>query len=406
MSIKVIIIDSNPDYRSLVAHHITAHWSGAKVTEYDPAESGRLSQGFAGAGNDLVILSLLLDGENAMDWLRQFRSIKEFPPVIVLGDADERAVVESIKAGASDYISYERLTHQHLVAVCEAALEESQADAERSSTSLTDGILNGSLLKDYTIEKKISGGDVASVYLSADPKSGCEVVLKVLQQVPDAGKSSVAFDRFVREFELVRKISHPNVVRIFDFGVSDDHAYIAMEYCSRGSLKRRILSGMYADRAEEIMRDIAEALSAIHEVGILHRDLKPTNVLFREDDSVALIDFGLARQTSLKGEISGVGEIFGTPYYMSPEQGHGESVDERSDIYSLGVMFFEMLTGNKPYEGENALAIIMKHAREPIPRLPEQFERYQPAIDRMMAKQPAQRFQTVGELLEWHPESV
>ena len=403
MGIKAIIIDASDDYRSLIAHHLTTHWGSAKVTEYDPLEAGRLPQGFAGAGNDLVILGDPLGEERAVDWLKQFNSIKEFPPVIVLGDGDERAIVEAMRAGAADYISYGKLTHGDFIKLCEAALESQQRASGRNNASKSD-TFDGALMKNYTIEKKIAGGEVASVYLSSDAKSGRQVVLKVLQQVPDAGKSSVAFDRFVREFELIRDIRHPNVVRIYDFGVSDDNAYIAMEYCSRGSLKKRILSGMYADRAEEIMRQIAQALDAIHSVGILHRDLKPTNVLFREDESVALIDFGLARQTHLKAEISGVGEIFGTPYYMSPEQGHGEAVDERSDIYSLGVMFFEMLTGKRPYEGDNALAVIMKHAREPIPRLPEHMKRYQPAIDRMMAKQPGQRFQSVDELLEWHPE--
>jgi DNA-binding NarL/FixJ family response regulator len=403
MGIKAIIIDASDDYRSLIAHHLTTHWSSAKVTEYDPREAGRLPQGFAGAGNDLVILGDPLGEERALDWLKQFNSIKEFPPVIVLGDGDERAIVEAMRAGAADYISYGKLNHSDFIQLCEAALESQQRASSRNNASKS-GTFDGALLKNYTIEKKIAGGEIASVYLSSDAKNGRQVVLKVLQQVPDAGKSSVAFDRFVREFELIRDIRHPNVVRIYDFGVSDDNAYIAMEYCSRGSLKKRILSGMYADRAEEIMRQIAQALDAIHSVGILHRDLKPTNVLFREDDSVALIDFGLARQTHLKAEISGVGEIFGTPYYMSPEQGHGEAVDERSDIYSLGVMFFEMLTGKRPYEGDNALGVIMKHAREPIPRLPEHMKRYQPAIDRMMAKQPGQRFQSVDELLQWHPE--
>ena len=256
------------------------------------------------------------------------------------------------------------------------------------------------------LQRRISGGDIASVYLTHDKKSGRDTVLKVLRQMPDADGSDVAFDRFLREFELIGKIHHPNVVEIYDLCIADDHAYIAMEYCSRGSLKRRIRLGMYADRAEEIMRQIAEALNAIHTVGILHRDMKPTNVLFREDESVALIDFGLAKQAHLKGELTGTGEIFGTPYYMSPEQGHGEALDVRSDIYSLGIIFYEMLTGSKPYEGSTAMEVILKHARDPIPRLPDHLANYQPAIDKMMAKRPGHRFQSVSELLEWRPETA
>jgi serine/threonine-protein kinase PpkA len=255
------------------------------------------------------------------------------------------------------------------------------------------------------MEKRLSSGDIASVFLTREQASDREVVLKVLRQVPDAG-GDIAFQRFLREFDLIGKISHPNVVRIYDLGIADDHAYIAMEFCSRGSLKRKIKRGIEPEAAEQIMRQIADALGAIHDAGILHRDLKPTNVLFREDRSVALIDFGLARQVHLTAELTGAGEIFGTPYYMSPEQGHGEVLDERSDIYSLGVIFYEMLTGEKPFQGSTAMAVILKHARDPIPRLPDELSNYQPAIDKMMAKQPQHRFQSVGELLNWRPAAA
>jgi DNA-binding response OmpR family regulator len=405
MSIKAIVIDTSKDYRSLLKHHLLSHWPGCKITEYDPHASGRLPEDFSGAGNDLVVLGDPLGEESGLDWLRQFKAVKGFPPVIMLGDGTDRSIVAAIKAGASDYIARVNVSHETLIEICEAALDSAESATESSSSTITNGLdIPG--LKGYQVERRISGGEIASVYLTRDMNTGLDTVLKVLRQVPDTGGGNVAFDRFLREFELIGKISHPNVVRIFNLGIADDHAFIAMEYCSRGSLKRRIRIGMYADRAEEIMRQVADALGAIHTVGILHRDLKPTNVLFREDESVALIDFGLAKQAHLKAELTGTGEIFGTPYYMSPEQGHGETLDIRSDIYSLGVMFFEMLTGNKPFEGNTAMAVILKHARDPIPRLPEHLSQYQPAIDKMMAKRPGHRFQTVQELLEWRPATV
>ena len=404
MGIKVIIVEVSRDYRALLTHHLTTRWSDARITEYDPAEAGQLPDDFSGAGNDIVILGMPGGDSPALDWLKRFRTQREFPPVLMLGEGDEREIVAAIKLGASDYLSYSRLTHELLIDLVEAALESRESATERSGSTIT-GALDVPGLKGYTVERRISGGEIASVYLTQDGNNR-DVVLKVLRQVPDAGSGNVAFDRFLREFELIGKISHENVVRIYDLGVADDHAYIAMEYCSRGSLKRRIKIGMYADRAAEIMRQVAEALGAIHEVGVLHRDLKPTNVLFREDDSVALIDFGLAKQAHLKAELTGTGEIFGTPYYMSPEQGHGEPLDERSDIYSLGVIFYEMLTGNKPYEGTTAMEVILKHARDPVPQLPDHLEQYQPAIDKMMAKRPGHRFQSVEELLAWKPATA
>jgi serine/threonine protein kinase len=406
MGIKVFIVESSADYRSLIAHHLTTRWSNAKITEYDPDALGNLPEDFSGANSDLVILGDPLGDQSGLEWLRRFMAMKGFPPVIVIGDGQERAIVAAVRGGAKDYISRESLSHELLIKVCESVLDEASHKSERSTHSIPAGDLEIPGLKGYQIEKRISGGDIASVYLTTDKSTGRKTVLKVLNQVPDSGAGDVAFDRFLLEFELIGKIEHPNVVNIYNLGIADDHAFIAMEYCSRGSLKRRIQIGMYADRAEELMRDIAEALSAIHQVGILHRDLKPTNVLFRDDDSLALIDFGLAKQAHLDAELTGAGEIFGTPYYMSPEQGHGEQLDQRSDIYSLGIIFYEMLTGSKPFEASTAMAVILKHAREPVPRLPEHLAQYQPAIDKMIAKRPGQRFQSVDELLEWHPATA
>lgn len=405
MGIKVLVIEPSQDYRTLLAHHLTTHWPDAQVTEYDPEESGRLQQGFAGAGNDLVILAHPVGEESGLDWLRQFVNGNGFPPIIVLGSADERDIVAAIKGGAADYISRDNLSHQSLISVVESVLQPPDKSDPTEATSTSATVIDLIEPKGYEVERRISGGDVASVYLTREAGSERQVVLKVLRQVPDSG-GDVHFQRFLREFELIGKISHPNVVQIYDLGIADDHAFIAMEYCSRGSLKRRIKIGMYADRAEEIMRSIAEALGAIHAVGILHRDLKPTNVLFRDDESVALIDFGLAKQAHLKAELTGTGEIFGTPYYMSPEQGHGEPLDQRSDIYSLGVIFYEMLTGEKPFQGNTAMAVILKHARDPVPRLPGHLVQYQPAIDKMLAKRPGHRFQSIEELLEWRPAEV
>jgi serine/threonine protein kinase len=240
------------------------------------------------------------------------------------------------------------------------------------------------------------------VYLVREEAGDRLMVLKVLRQVPDVGGEAV-FDRFLQEYELIAKLDHPNIVKIFDLGVADDHAFIAMEYCGAGSLKLRVLRGMESETAFGLMRQIAGALGELHRAGMMHRDLKPTNVMFRDDDSLVLIDFGLAKEAELRAEITSTGEIFGTPYYMSPEQGHAGEVDERGDIYSLGIIFYEMLSGMKPFEGETAMSVIIQHRNAPVPRLPESLARYQPCVDKMMAKRPEQRFQSVEELLAWAP---
>ena len=200
---------------------------------------------------------------------------------------------------------------------------------------------------------------------------------------------------------VIADIDHPNIVRIYDLGVADDHAHIAMEYLGGGALRQQIDRGITVADAVRFTKEIASALDKIHDVGILHRDLKPGNIMLRGDGSVALIDFGLAKQMRLRLEITDSGKIFGTPYYMSPEQGHADEVDLRSDIYSLGVIFFEMLTGSKPYVGSNAMSIILKHTKAPVPLLPPHVAEYQSVLNLMMAKKPQDRLSRAGEVLQW-----
>lgn len=373
------------------------------IREYDPLLSGRLPEAFSGAGNDLVLLGHPSGRADAVDWVRQFRALPRFPPIVVIGSGDERQVVAAVKAGADEYVGKPGLSNSRLVEAIEVALQAPARGVPGNGAG--EALANGShdpIPRNYEIVRKLAHGEIATVYLARQRNSQQQIVLKVLHQVADSSTGRI-LDRFLREYELVARLDHPNVVRIHDFGVADDHAYIAMEYCGGGSLKRRIGAGMDRYEAYRLMRDIAGALGVLHAAGILHRDLKPTNVLFRDDGSLALIDFGLAKQVALQAEVTGAGAIFGTPYYMSPEQGHGEAVDVRGDIYSLGVIFYEMLTGSKPFDGDTAMAVIVKHRQAPIPGLPMSLREFQPLIQRMLAKQPAERFPSVEELLAWQP---
>jgi hypothetical protein len=409
MSPKVFIIDGRSDYRSLLSHHVTTHWSDATVKEYDPVSSGRLPESFSGAGNDIILLGEPAGDADALEWLRQFCGKPGFPPVVLIGDGDERQIIEAIKIGATEYISQTRLNHQALIEVLETAFATIEKDRSTSESGrffvdaeqLEDAGLPS--VKGYEFKRRLVVNELSAVYLVSEKSSDRLMVLKILRQVPDVGGEAV-FDRFLQEYELIAKLDHPNIVKIFDLGVADDHAFIAMEYCSTGSLKLRIVRGLEPEVAFSLMRQIAGALGELHHAGIMHRDLKPTNVMFRDDESLVLIDFGLAKEAELRAEITSTGEIFGTPYYMSPEQGHAGNVDERGDIYSLGIILFEMLSGRKPFDGETAMSVIIQHRNAPVPRLPADVARFQPCIDKMMAKQPEQRFQSVAELLDWTPE--
>jgi serine/threonine protein kinase len=172
-----------------------------------------------------------------------------------------------------------------------------------------------------------------------------------------------------------------------------------MEYIPCGDLRDRLRNPLSIDESLFYLRSIAEALRVIHVFGILHRDLKPANVMLREDNSPVLIDFGLARRSLDDAGTTGAGQVLGSPYYISPEQAQGHRVDARTDLYSLGVMFYEMLTGWRPYNGRTAMEIMAQHAASPVPTLPPNVALQQALLDRLMAKRLNERYVSAEELL-------
>jgi serine/threonine protein kinase len=205
--------------------------------------------------------------------------------------------------------------------------------------------------------------------------------------------------RFVQEHQLVSEIRHPNVATIFGHGQTETHAYIVMEYFPRGDLRQCLARPMPVAQALHTLRQIAHALTAIHQRGIVHRDLKPDNLMLREDGTLVLADFGIAKDLQATLSHTRRGEGLGTPYYLSPEQALGKPVDQRSDLYSLGVMFYEMLTGERPFNAEDAPSLLAKHVNAPVPRLPAQLARLQLVIDRLLAKSPDERFSSAADLI-------
>ena len=254
------------------------------------------------------------------------------------------------------------------------------------------------LIENYRLVRKLGEGGIATVYLAQPMAGGAPQVLKVLRL--DDSNGDMDLHRFIQEFALLAQIDHPNVAHIFRQDFSGGNAYIAMEYFPQGDLRSRMRQALDPGIALYFLTQIAAGLEAIHRSGIVHRDLKPDNIMMREDGTLAIADFGIAKQMSMLITDTGAGDIVGTPYYLSPEQAQGKAVDARCDLYSLGVVAYEMFTGVKPYLAATARELLLMHVKEPVPVLPAAHRKYQPVLEKLLAKDPAQRFESATDLLD------
>jgi len=252
----------------------------------------------------------------------------------------------------------------------------------------------------YSIERLIASGGTADVYLAVQESSGRRVALKVLMNNHQLDSSFT--DRFFKEARLIASLQHPNIITIYDVGVDKGQHYIAMELVEGGDLDRQIQGKAFNPlRALAVLRDVAACLQFVHERGIIHRDVKPANVLFRNNGSLVLTDFGIAKLIADDVKLTQTGSAVGSPAYSSPEQSQGQPLDHRSDIYSLGVMFVEMLLGYNPYRAETYASTSMNHIQMAIPRLEGSLKPYQDLIHKMLAKQPADRFRNMDAILAY-----
>ncbi len=319
--------------------------------------------------------------------------------ILLAENGGEMSAVRALKNGAKDYLPLARITRdQLLAAVTEACTKRRAALTAASALAKVAGDAPGVAVPGYSILKEIATSNFSQVFLARSERLRRNVVLKVMNR----GESPRELDdaeRFQREYEIISSIAHRAIAEIYDFGTLPRHLYLAMEYFPCGDLRDRLRNPLSVDESLYYLRAIAEALRVIHVFGILHRDLKPANVMLREDNSPVLIDFGLARRSMDDAGTTGVGQVLGSPYYISPEQAQGQRVDARTDLYSLGVMFYEMLTGQRPYGGRSAVAIMAQQTTAPVPTLPAPTQAQQPLLDRLMAKQQSERYASADELL-------
>ena len=255
-------------------------------------------------------------------------------------------------------------------------------------------------IPDHEIKKQLGEGGMATVYLAIHKRLQREVALKIMN--PDTASNKAFQKSFVAEGRIVAKLEHPNIVTIYDIDQKNGHFYMSMEVLRKGSLKERLANGkLPISNALRVTAQMADALHYAHSKKYIHRDIKPANIMFRQDGSAVLTDFGIAKIQGTAGEMTQMGYISGTPFYMSTEQGTGShDMDNRADIYSLGVVFYEMLTGDKPYTGTDTVAILYQHVHADIPTLTGENSVFQSILDKALAKKPDDRFNTIREFSE------
>jgi serine/threonine protein kinase len=254
----------------------------------------------------------------------------------------------------------------------------------------------------YEIRNELGSGGMASVYRAYDPRFEREVALKILQ-LGLFGQNQL-LERFEHQLSKIAKLESSAIVPVYDIGLVKDELFFVMRYMSGGSLAQRIGSSTLSlDEIARIVQSVGAALDEAHAHGLLHGDLKPGNILFDQRNNAYVSDFGVARIAHTPAGSPGSG-IIGTPAYMSPEQARGQEVDRRSDLYSLGVILFEMLTGRKPFEAETPMSVALKHINEPAPNIleinPRLPARIQFVVEKALAKDRDERFQSGMELAE------
>ena len=269
--------------------------------------------------------------------------------------------------------------------------------------------LEGQSIGRYHIIEPLGEGGMAVVYKAYDTHLECEVAVKVIrtENLPQSGVER-ALKRFEREAKAVARLTHPNIVKVTDYGEEDGKPYLVMPYLPGGTLKQMIKERGQVpwQEAARILIPIAEALAYAHSQGVIHRDIKPSNILLTQSGQPMLTDFGVAKiiEDEATQDLTGTSATVGTPEYMAPEQITSKTVDARADLYSLGVVFYEMITGRKPFEADTPLAVLFKHASDPLPRpsqfvpgLPEKVEQF---LFKTLAKDVKDRYQSSDELCQ------
>jgi tRNA A-37 threonylcarbamoyl transferase component Bud32 len=328
---------------------------------------------------------------------RLHSQVPGLPIFVFARGGNERCAARTMKLGASDYWPIHSVVVGELCSALQPLIEPQPAAAAAATAA---DRWRQPEVAGYSLMKKIAQSNSASVYLARNSEFAQPVALKVQAMKGTQDVSEADRERFTKECEILSKLNHRSIANVLDYGVTDDYLYLALEYFPCGSLRERLKHPVSEADAVNYAHQIGEALQIVHAARIVHRDLKPSNLMLTNENRLVLIDFGSARTQFAPSDLTRSEDCTGTPYYVCPEQIDDREPDARGDLYSLGVVLFEMLSGALPFSGKTLADILTAHRSAPIPRLPEQLLLYQPIIDRLLAKQPQDRYASAAEFLD------
>lgn len=405
MKPRVLIIDDQRDYRELLGHHILCEWPDAEVVKYDPVGGEPLGERFDGDDFDVVLLDYELGGQNGITLLRRFKAVDGFPPVVFLTEeGDELLAVAAIKAGADDCIPKSRISNSYLVNAIKQSMARDTADSQTIETLIRSGpqmaLASPSDVPGYERIRRLAAAAESTVWLARRESDQRELVLKSMARLPDDAEGGLLGDEFLETCASFEALDHAGIAHMYDHGIEDGRPWLAMEYFPHGHLGRRLGAPVAPAVAVDYIRQLASALDVLHYCDIIHGDLKPANVMFRDDDTLAIADFGIVRRFGDKDVLTVPGNLLAGAFYTSPEQAAGGDVDVRTDLYALGLIFFELLSGRKPYTAASPLAVLHKHCHGSVPPLDPSLADIEPLVVQLLAKQPADRPQTAVKVLE------
>jgi serine/threonine protein kinase len=346
---------------------------------------------------DMILSDVNMPGMDGFSFIRSVRMTPTLgqPEVIFISSTDDRTLFKrAMNVGACDFLIKPFSGAELGEAVTSRLADRGNRMGMHAAVGLGLKAESGSalLVPGYETVRTLGEGASSKVLLAKHLHTGDQHALK-LARLPDrSGEQREVINRFLTEYSMLVRISHRNVARVFEHGLVENYLYIGMEYLPGGDLRLDIDAGMAPKRAQKYAEQIAAALGAIHGAGIIHRDLKPANILMRMTGEAVLADFGIAKQIGSGLALTQNNIALGTPYYMSPEQATASPLDVRSDLYALGVLLFEMLTGRPPYLAPTSVEIMAMHVNAAVPMLPEKFAPFQPVLRRLLAKEPGDRY--------------